>query len=260
MVFRLKISVIAPIGTSPPVVTEFVQYVEDGLGERVSDLTVISTSDPYVVSCTNLAEQAVMDRYPHIHFHVHQLGFEDIDSQDRLYSFMLDTAKLLRDQVERFKADKIYVNSAGGRKDALIVLSTLCQFLPVSGIFHIVMPDVKSFNIQLERIKHEIEELGKAEDKRSYYLSKKDLFDPLMYPHPSTYSVIKIPVVPFPPGVLRKLAKILKSSRTEIINTGLERYHIEMLVNIGLITSDKRRVYPTDEGRLLSTLIKTLAE
>jgi hypothetical protein len=65
-------------------------------------------------------------------------------------------------------------------------------------------------------------------------------------------------VVPFPPGVLGKLAKILKSSRTEIVNTGLERGHIKMLVNIGLITSDRRHVYPTDEGRLLSTLIKTL--
>jgi CRISPR-associated Csx14 family protein len=260
MVLRLKLSVIAPIGTSPPVVTEFVQYVEDGLRERISDLTVISTSDPYVLSCTDLAEQAVRDRYPHIYFHRHQLGFEDIDSQDRLYEFMLDVAKLLRDQVKRFNASKIYVNSAGGRKDALIALSTLSQFLPVSGIFHIVMPDVKTFNVQLERIKHEIEELGRAVDKRAYYLSKRDLFDPLMYPHPSTYSVVRIPVVPFPPGVLRNLAKILKGGKTEIVTTGLEQRHIEMLVDIGLITADKRYVYPTDEGRLLSTLIKTFVE
>jgi hypothetical protein len=120
---------------------------------------------------------------------------------------MLDAAKLLRDQVKRFNASKIYVNSAGGRKDALIAFSTLSQFLPVSGIFHIMMPDVKTFNVQLERIKHEIEELGRTEDKRSYYLSKKDLFNPLMYPHPSTYSVVKIPVVPFSPEVRARCSK-----------------------------------------------------
>jgi CRISPR-associated Csx14 family protein len=259
-VFRLKLSVIAPIGTSPPVITEFVQYVEDGLRERISDLTVISTNDPHVVRCTDLAEQAVADRYPHIHFHRHQLGFEDIDSEDRLHEFMLDTARLLNDQVERYKANRIYVNSAGGRKDALIALSTLCQFLPVSGIFHIVMPDVKTFNVELERIRFDIDELGGAEDKKSYYLSKKSLFEPLMYPPPSTYSVIKIPVVPFPQGILRKLVKLLKSSKTEIVNTGLETYHIRMLVNIGLITSDRRHVYPTDEGRFLSKLVETFVK
>lgn len=57
----MKLSIVALIGTSLPVITEFIQYVEDGLNERVSDLTVISTSDPYVVSCADLAEQAVMD-------------------------------------------------------------------------------------------------------------------------------------------------------------------------------------------------------
>jgi CRISPR-associated Csx14 family protein len=256
--FRLKLSVIAPIGTSPPVVTEFVQYVEDGLGERISDLTVISTSDPYVVSCTDLAEQAVADRYPHIHFHRHQLGFEDIDSEDKLHEFMLDAARLLKDQVERFKVDKIYVNSAGGRKDALIALSILCQFLPVSGIFHIVMPDVKAFNVQLEKARHEIEELGKADDKKSYYLSKKDLFEPLMYPHPSTYSVVKVPVVPFPTGVLKSLARTLSGGKTKIGSARLEPSHVRMLVNIGLVTSDRRYLYPTDEGRFLSKLVEIL--
>ncbi len=254
----MKLSVIAPIGTSPPVVTEFIQYVEDGLAERVSDLTVISTSDPYVVSCTDLVEQAVLDKYPHIHLHRHQLSFEDIDSQERLSEFMLDTARLLRDQVERFKVDKVYINSAGGRKDALIALSTLCQFIPVSGIFHIVMPDVKAFNAQLEKAKHDIEMLGAAEDKKTYYLSKKSLFEPLMYPHPSTYSVIKIPVIPFPPDVLQKLIKVLSSSKMEIKSSGLDSRHVKMLADIGIVASDRRHLYPTDEGRFLLKVLKII--
>lgn len=253
---ELKLSVIAPIGTSPPVITEFVQYVEDGLGERISDLTVISTNDPYVISCTDLAEQAVLDKYPHIHFHRHQLGFEDIDSEKRLYEFMLDTVRVLRDQIEEFNVDKIYVNSAGGRKDAIIALSTLCQFFPVSGIFHIVMPDVKSFNAQLERAKHDIEGFSGASDKRAYYLSKKTIFEPLMYPHPSTYSIIKIPIVPFPPKSIEKLVKVLKSSKTRKLSSGLDADHIRMLVSIGMLTSDKNYIYPTDEGRSFLKIIE----
>jgi len=256
----LKLSVIAPIGTSPPVITEFVQYVEDGLNERISDLTVISTNDPYVVSCTDLAEQAVLDKYPHIHFHRYQLGFEDIDSQERLHDFMLNVARLLKDQVKKFNVDKIYVNSAGGRKDALIALSTLCQFLPVSGIFHIVMPDIKAFNIQLEKARHDIEELGKAGDKRAYYLSKKEVFEPLMYPHPSTYSVIKIPIIPYPPRNIMNLIKVLRSSKMELRSSGLDANHMNMLVSSGIIIFDKKYVYPTDEGRFLLKIIEQLME
>ncbi|MEM2056719.1 MAG: CRISPR-associated ring nuclease [Thermoproteota archaeon] len=237
-------------------VTEFVQYVEDGLCERISDVTVISTSDPYVVSCAELAEQAVIDRYPHIHFHRCQLDFEDIDSQERLMEFMLKIAKLLMDQIEIYKADKIYVNSAGGRKDALMALLTLCQFIPVAGVFHIVMPDVKAFNIELERIKKNIEEIGRTKDKRKYYLDNKNLFDPLMYPHRSTYSVIKIPVIPFPPSVLQKLIKTLSNDKMKISTSGLDYMHIKMLVSIGIVVSDMKYLYPTDEGRFLLKIIK----
>ncbi|MEM1554575.1 MAG: CRISPR-associated protein Csx14 [Thermoproteota archaeon] len=256
----LKLSVIAPIGTSPPVITEFVQYVEEGLGERISDLTVINTSDPYIVSCTDLAEQAVLDKYPHINFHRHQLGFEDIDSEKKLYEFMLDAAGVLKEQVEKFNADKIYVNSAGGRKDAIIALSTLCQFFPVSGIFHIVMPDVKSFNAQLEKAKRDIEEIGRASDKKAYYLSKKEIFEPLMYPHPSTYSVIKIPIIPFSPKIVKNLAKVLKNNKTSKKSSGLDESHIRMLVSIGVLTSDRNYLYPTDEGRLFLKIIEKLVE
>jgi len=253
----MKLSVIAPIGTSPPVVTEFVQYVEDALGERISDITVICTSDPYIICCTDLAEEAVLDRYPHIHFHRQQLGFEDIDSQDKLRDFMLKIAELMRAQVVKFKADKIYVNSAGGRKDALIALSMICQFLPVSGIFHIVMSDVKAFNVELERARGYIEEFGKTSDKRQYYLSKKSVFEPLMYPHPSTYSVIKIPVVPFPPEALKKVADALEG-KADVRRLRLELGHLMMLVKIGLATYDGRFLYPTDEGRFILRLLRTV--
>lgn len=253
----MKISVIGAIGTSPPVVTEFVQYVEDMLKEHINDLIVICTSDPFVRSCTDLAEQAVKDRYPHINFHRHELEFEDLDSEKKVSGFLLDMVKLLKRQVNMYGANKIYINAAGGRKDSILALSLVSQLFPVSGIFHVIMPDVKSFNIELERKHVEIEGFGKTEDKKSYYLIHKDIFEPLMYPPQSSYSVIKIPTIPYPPAYLQKLAQILDRNKTIIIKSGLSFDYIGRCVDIGLLQSDGKYLYPTDEGRLVAKILRS---
>jgi CRISPR-associated Csx14 family protein len=256
----LRLSVLAPIGTSPPVITEFVQYVEKVLRERITYLAVISTKDPYILSCTDLAEQAVKDRYPHIMFFRYELDFEDIDTQDRLQKFMLNTTTWLKEQVRDLEANKIYVNAAGGRKDAVITLSMLCQFLfiPVAGVFHIIMPEVRAFNIELEKARALIEGFETAEDKKSYYEKNKKVFGPLMFPPLEKYSVIKMPVVSFPLDVLVKLAKILHEDRTEISKAGLDPIYLRMLTDIGIIRMDSKHLYPTDEGKFIRQLIEAI--
>ncbi len=250
-----KLSILAPIGTSPPVITEFVQYVYEVMNEQVDDLVVIYTSDPYVKCCVDLAEQAVADKYPQIHFHKHELNYEDLDSKEKVHEFMLDMVKLLKEEVKVHKVDKIYINAAGGRKDAIIAISFVCQFFPVSGIFHVIMPDVKSFSIELERRRHEIEGLGRAEDKKAYYLTHKDIFGPLMYPDLSRYSVIKIPSIPYPLEHLQKIVRVLKKGKTEVKKSGLSHDFIEMCVNIGVLHSDEKYLYPSEEGRSILRII-----
>jgi hypothetical protein len=44
----LKVSVIAPMGTSPPIVTEFLQYLVDIRGIRVNDLIILTTLGPHL--------------------------------------------------------------------------------------------------------------------------------------------------------------------------------------------------------------------
>ncbi len=44
-----KVSIVAPIGTSPPAITEFPQYVEAVLDQRVTVLTIITTKEPLVL-------------------------------------------------------------------------------------------------------------------------------------------------------------------------------------------------------------------
>lgn len=257
---KYKLSILSPIGTSPPVVTEFVQYVENCLHERISDLTVISTTDPYIRCCVNLVEQAILDKYPHIHFHIYELGFEDVDSEANLHEFMIKMAWLLKEQVKKHRVDKIYINAAGGRKNALIALTTLSQLFPVSGIFHIIMSDVKTFNIELERIKDKIEGIGEAKDKRGYYIENKKFFEPVMYPPLKDYYVIKIPIIPYPKEHLEKLSRTFKKGKTPITKTGLTQEYIELLKKAGIIYSSRKYIYPKDEARLLSKIMETIIE
>lgn len=253
-----KLSVLALIGTSPPVITEFVRYVQEVLGETIYDLVVICTKDLYVRTCTDLVEQAVLDRYPQIHFHRHELEYEDLDSEKKVHEFMLDMTRLLKEEVTTHKVEKIYVNAAGGRKDSVVALSVICQFFPVNGIFHVIMPDVKSFSIELERKRHEIEGLGRAEDKRAYYLAHKDIFEPLMYPDLSRYSVIKIPAIPYPLEHLQKIVRVLKKGKTEVKKSDLSHNFIERCINIGILHSDKKYLYPTEEGQSILRIIASV--
>jgi CRISPR-associated protein Csx14 len=179
-----KVSIIAPVRTSPPVVTEFLQYVEEDMSERVTDLTLIATREPLVLSVVELIEAAVRRRYPHVHAHVVELPFADVTSDREHLEFMKVCARVIRDQHEVHGADKVYLCVAGGRKDMCITMALLGQYLGVNGVFHVVMPDVKAFNVELERARATIEELAKAEDKDAYYRERAELFDPTDVPAP----------------------------------------------------------------------------
>jgi hypothetical protein len=65
----MKNSLIAVLGFSPPVVTEFVKFMVEGEGLRVTDLTVATTEERQVLDGLRLVEAAVRYRYPWIHFH-----------------------------------------------------------------------------------------------------------------------------------------------------------------------------------------------
>ncbi|MGQ9691688.1 MAG: hypothetical protein ACUVQY_10640 [Thermoproteota archaeon] len=120
------------------------------------------------------------------------------------------------------------------------------------------MPDIQSFNAELERIRNKIEGIGNVEDKKAYYLEHKDIFDKTMYPHPSSYSVLKVPIIPLPPGELRRLYRVLSSPKTS--KTNLDEEYLEMLKAVGIVHADRNYVYPTDEGRLSSEILKIVLE
>jgi len=248
-----KVSIVATVGASPPVITEFLQFVEGVLDRRATDLTLLSTQEEAVLASVELIKQAVRDRYPHTHVHVIGLPFGDITSEERSYEFARIAYKVLMDEKTKHKADIIYLCVAGGRKDTCIILSLLGQIFGVDGIYHVVMPDVKAFNIALERIRKEMTDLLNAEDKEGYYREKKEIFEPVMFPPLSSYVVIRLPLLPYPSNILREVLEILRARRTLLRKVTLPVSFLNMLKTAGLIRLTERNVYTEALGyKLLS--------
>lgn len=245
----MRVSVIATLGTSPPVVTEFIQYVEKE--ERVSDLTLVLTGEKTIQEGAKLVEVAVKSRYPHIRVHTKNLPFNDILSEEDNVRFMGICAEILREQREIHKADKVYVCLAGGRKEMTVALAMLGQILDVDGIYHVVAPEIKSLSVDLERARYEISELANHPDPMKYYEERREFFNNLMYPHPSTYNVIRIPVIPYPKETLLQIASLLGAGAVQRDKIRIPPDLLERLAKVGLIKLTKDKVYVLDAGKML---------
>jgi len=254
-----KTAVIALLGTSPPVITEFVDYVEIVKEKRVSDLIIITTKEQNVLEGIPVIEYAIKNKYPHIHLHVVKLPFVDIFSDKENLEFMQKCAEILKEQKDIHKADYIYLCIAGGRKDMCITLSLLAQFFKINGVFHIITPNVKSMNEELERARYNIKELNEVEDKDNYYKQHKEMFDNLMFPHRSQYNIITIPILPYPQEILEEIINIFNKQPINKENIKISDSILKNMESLGLIILRKEKIiFWTNEGKKFSEILKVI--
>ena len=246
---RVKSSIVATLGVSPPVITEFLEYMIK-LDEDITDMTILYTSEVEVRESFKLAECAVRDRYPRVRVHGKMMSPPDITSTEDVYSFLDFGAKVLRDELVEHRVQRIYLNLSGGRKSMAVVLAILAQFFPVSGAYLVVARDVKTFNQNLERIRHEMAELARSPDPLEYYRARRELFEPVMYPPREEYEVVEIPAIPYPPATLRKLLEI------EAGEADLPEELLERLKAVSLVSVTRRRIYPTDNLRRVLRILR----
>jgi CRISPR-associated Csx14 family protein len=257
----MKIAGIAPIGFSPPVVTEFVQYVYECRGERMRDLVLIATSHEFVKAGVYLTIEALRQRYPRVRVHPIYLEFEDVDDEDKMYEFLRVSCNALVSEKIKYKSDIIHLCIAGGRKEESVLLTLLGQLVGVNTIMHFIVSDIRTFNIELERAKKKIEDILNAKDKKEYYEKYKEEFDRLMFPDISSYSAIEIPILPYPKSTLKKIIKILRSKGyLERDKVDLEYDVIQRLSLAGLIRAGSRRIYILDSGERFGEAIKALTK
>lgn len=254
----MKTSLIAPIGTSAPVITEMVLYLHGLEGADLTDVVVLETKDEYVKAHAKLAKTAINSRYPRMRVHIHTLPFSDVRSTEDTIEFMHRVAKIIKEERLKYKCERVYLSIAGGRKDICTSLSIMGQLIGVDGVFHVIHPSVTSFNIQLERIKDKILELYHipAEQRLDYYLKYKDAFDSVMFPETRELNYIRIPCIPYPQDYLGKVVKILLSEFTLLENKEIPLEELKRLERAGIIKILKDRIVPTDFGSIIGNIWK----
>ncbi len=204
----MKTAVIAPLGLSPPVITTFIE----GIGEKVSDLVVLTTENEDVKAGYELIRIGMEQKYPKVRVHEITLPFEDVNTTEENLRFMSICAKVIREEREFYKCNKILLNIAGGRKNMCITLSLLGQLMAVDGVYHVVSKDVQIVNQLLENLREQIRKIYRAdseEEKLKLYKERERHFNSLLFPDRKEYEIIRIPTLPYPREYLARLITAL---------------------------------------------------
>jgi len=242
----LSTAVIAPLGMSPPVITAFVKAFEG-----IRDVVVLTTKQEEVRHGFELVRVAMKMRYPQVRVHERVLPFEDVMTTDENFHFMGIAARIIKTQRKKYGSKRIYLNVSGGRKNMGITLSLLGQLMGVDGIFHVLTRDVRIVNIQLERLRKEIEELYRAEseeEKIEIYRKNEEEFNSLMFPDAE---IVRIPTIPFPKYYVERVVRALYLNELE----ELTEYEKEGLLMHGLLEKYGTRFVVSDFGRKLADVI-----
>ncbi len=141
-------AVIAPLGMSPPVITAFVKAFGN-----IKDVVVLTTKDETVKQGFELVRIAMKTRYPKVRIHERELPFDDITTTEENFEFMGIAARIIKEQRDRYRAERVYLNVSGGRKNMGITLSVVGQLLGVNGVFHVITKNVKIVNTMLETLR-----------------------------------------------------------------------------------------------------------
>lgn len=219
-----KTVVLAPMGTSPPVITEFVEYFMRR-NIKITDIAIFTTKNNIVRYSTDFVRIALKIRYPDIHTDIIELDFEDTLTTEDNISFMRTIADYIVGYREKNQDPRIYLNVAGGRKNMCITLSILGQIAGVNGIYHVVNENYKSINERMNEtaMKMRIEEIHRAkteEKKIQLYKREQGKYDSLLFPDEREYSLIQIPMIPYSKKYLRKIISDIESNNIpeELIN------------------------------------------
>jgi hypothetical protein len=99
-------------------------------------------------------------------------------------------------------------------------------------------------------------ELSQSPDKLAYYREKKEKLEPVLYPEPSSYHVIKIPVIPYPIQILIRIKEVLERRKfpLESIDMNIATH----LRDLGYIRFSRRYGYLMRDGEDLLRMLRSV--
>ncbi|MEM0133954.1 MAG: CRISPR-associated protein Csx14 [Thermoplasmatales archaeon] len=243
----MKSALINPMGTSPMVATEMVNYLRN-IDDRLRDVILICTDHRTVVAGANAAASAIKDRYPGIRVHMVRLEFPDIHDESSLLSFLsafIDVTKKERS----YDVDTIYLNVSGGRKVQNIVLSLYAGILGIDQVYNVFDPDLENFNARYEEVKSDVIDGFGDSSSVERYREMKPLIESIFYPPLSRLVFLKVGVLQMSQDERIKLKEAL--SGTDFTDGSIEDYSLKAYRNSGLITYDRTRTYATELGEVI---------
>ena len=190
----MKSCLLNPVGTSPMVITEMVDFFENAYLKHLDDVVIISTSDETVVSGAYMAGSAIKVRYHHIGVHYEFLSSPDIFDENDLIEFLDKIGYIVKNEKDNYNVEKVYLNISGGRKVESIALSNFSQLLNIDEVWIVLNINIANYNIDFERYKNELTNFRDGENLE-YYRENADKFDPIFYPERKDLSFFKIPSI-----------------------------------------------------------------
>lgn len=244
----MRSSLINPMGTSPMVVTEMVNYIRN-TDNSLKDVVLICTSSQNVISGAYAALGAIKDRYPDIRTHIVRLEMDDIYNESSLLSFLSDFV----DAVNRERdhgIDNLYLNVSGGRKIQNIILALYSGILGINEVYNIFDPEVENYSMRYEEVRSDIlENFKEGKDYLQVYRAMKDRLDPLFYPSLDKLIFLRVGVLKMPADELVKLRQAITG--TDFTDGSIEDFRLRAYKKSGFITYDRSRTYSTELGNII---------
>lgn len=234
--------VLCTLGYTPSVVTEFIDWL-NRKNIRVKEVYILGTSDEKVKKYYNVVKFALKKELK-INAEYIELPFEEpIKDED----FIITVKEIL----SRIKSNGIF-NIAGGRKNTILA-SYFAAMLTGSKVYHIINTDTKSFNIEVEQHRDDLEKAGESEEAFNLYYDK---IKKVLFPDPKEYYVIEIPTIPITKPLIDIIKGAMNGKKVEEINTESIIDSLKYLEYIQVTSSGK--VIVTDKGEKILNLLELL--
>ena len=218
------------------IATEFIEYIINRK-TKINGIFLLTTSEKDMITLSNRTKEILELKYKFLGNKIDIIKFEFRDAI-RYEDFYEVIEKIIE------KADKnTYFNLAGGRKN-ITIAAYIAACLLGARAYHVIMPDIKSINIEFERLKEDILR-GNITDENGKL--RKDI-ESIFFPPLNRFEVIEIPVIP-----IRLLSILIREIfRENYIHPLL----IEDLKRLGYIQIVGNRIHLTNEGKLLHEILE----
>jgi len=245
--------VISPVGMQAPVVTSYVDYLHrSGLVGRPV-IIIVATSNEKVMSQAALAKAAILYRFRTSKVRIVVTPSDDVDSDASLEGFFNTLAGELASITRMYNVESIYYNVTGGRKSMVVMGALFFVIVGRTTLSYVHNKNVDVVNNLLKGVEDKASKfrygLGDDELLQLYIRYQGDL-DQVMYPDPDTYTVLDIPIPPYPPNMIEFLDRVKMDGVpiNDIASYGLSQGFINTLRRLGIV--DLREGYVVKGRRM----------